>query len=484
MTIDSMKEMNEKMNNKNKGKVFYGNDCCEVRACSHINISKSELTEFVRLLQALGQAIQAVFQNPSQNNIDNLIVALNNLQKFLNCLDLSPAQKQIGNSIIANLLTILRTTPFSCGALYVELQSLLNYLLYIAKLFKVDCCTIDKLVRLITEIQTILVQYGSGCLGGGGATGATGATGPQGPAGAQGATGPQGPQGVQGPAGATGPQGAQGPAGVQGATGPQGPQGIQGPAGATGATGAQGAQGPAGATGATGPQGPQGIQGPAGATGATGPQGPQGVQGPAGATGPQGAQGPAGATGATGPQGPQGIQGPAGATGAQGAQGPAGATGATGPQGAQGPAGATGATGATGPAGTPIPVTIAAIGNSNAQTISPGMNIQFNQVFEINNIDFNDTTDTLTVLETGVYEISFSASTTFPGSSPFGFGISFNGQPPTRNFSTNVIGSAVSFSTIVTLQAGTTISVQPTANTISIPNTGDTTATLSVFRIY
>ncbi|MBR9737435.1 collagen-like repeat preface domain-containing protein [Bacillus paranthracis] len=403
MTIDSMKERNEKMNNKNKGKVFYGNDCCEVRACSHINISKSELTEFVRLLQALGQAIQAVFQNPSQNNIDNLIAALNNLQKFLNCLDLSPAQKQIGNSIIANLLTILRTTPFSCGALYVELQSLLNYLLYIAKLFKVDCCTTDKLVKLITEIQAILVQYGSGCLGGGGATGATGATGPQGPAGATGATGPQGPAGAQGATGPQGPQGAQGPAGVQGATGAQGPQGVQGPAGATGATGAQGVQGPAGATGATG---------------------------------------------------------------------------------AQGPAGATGATGATGPAGTPIPVTIAAIGNSNPQTISPGTNLQFNQVFELTNISFNDTSDTLTILETGVYDISFSASTTFPGSSPFGFGISFNGQPPTRNFSTNVIGSAVSFSTIVTLQAGTTISIQPTANTISIPNTGDTTATLSVFRIY
>lgn len=337
-----MKERNEKMNNKNKGKVFYGNDCCEVRACSYINISKSELKEFVRLLQALGQAIQAVFQNHSQVNINNLIDVLNNLQKFLNCLDLSPAQKQIGNSIIANLLTILKTKPFSCGALYVELQSLLNYLLYIAKLFKIDCCAIDKLVKLISEIQAILVQYGSGCLGGG-TTGATGATGPQ------------------------------------------------------GATGAQGVQGPAGATGATGAQG---------------------------------------------------------------------------------------ATGATGPAGTPIPVTIAAIGNSNAQTISPRMNIQFNQVFEINNINFNDTTDTLTVLETGVYDISFSASTTFPGSSPFGFGISFNGQPPTRNFSTNVIGSAVSFSTIVTLQAGTTISVQPTANTISIPNTGDTTATLSVFRIY
>ncbi|PER27466.1 collagen-like repeat preface domain-containing protein, partial [Bacillus cereus] len=193
------------------------------------------------------------------------------------------------------------------------------------------------------------------------------------------------------------------------------------------------------------------------------------------ATGPQGPRGATGATGATGPQGPRGATGATGATGPQGLRGATGATGATGPQGLRG---------ATGPAGTPIPVTIAAIGNSNPQTISPGTNIQFNQVFELNNITFNDTSDTLTVLETGVYDISFSASTTFPGSSPSGFGISFNGQPPTRNFSTNVIGSAVSFSTIVTLQAGTTIAVQPTANTISIPNTGDTTATLSVFRIY
>ncbi|UYX53912.1 Gly-Xaa-Xaa repeat protein [Bacillus thuringiensis] len=296
------------MINKNKGKVFYGNDCCEVRACSFINISKSELKEFARLLQALGENIQAVFQNPSQANIGKLIDILNNLQKFLNCLDLSPAQEKIGNSIIANLLTILKTKPFSCGALYVELQILLNYSLYIAKLFKVDCCTIDKLVKLITEIQTILVQYGSGCLGGG-------------------------------------------------------------------------------------------------------------------------------------------------------------------------------ATGATGPAGTPIPVTTAVLGNTNAQTVSPGSNIQFNETFELTNISYNGS-DTLTVLETGVYDINFSASTTFPGSSPFGFGLSFNGQPPSRNFSTNVIGSAVSFSTIITLTAGTTISVQPTANTISIPNTGETTAVLTVFRIY
>ena len=61
MTNDSMKEKNEKMNNKNKGKVFYGNDCCKLRACSHINIPKSELTE--RLLQALGQAILVQYRS-------------------------------------------------------------------------------------------------------------------------------------------------------------------------------------------------------------------------------------------------------------------------------------------------------------------------------------------------------------------------------------------------------------------------------------
>ncbi|WP_305881555.1 collagen-like repeat preface domain-containing protein, partial [Bacillus mycoides] len=184
------------MNNKNRGKVFFGNDCCEVRACSFINISKSELKEFIKILQALGQNIKDIFQNPSQSNIDKLIATLDNLQKSLKCLDLSPAQEKIGTSIITHLLTILKTKPFSCGALYVELQSLLNFLLYIAKLFKVNCCTIDKLIKLIIEIQTILVKYGSGCLGGG-ATGATGATGPQGLRGVTGATGATGPQGLR-----------------------------------------------------------------------------------------------------------------------------------------------------------------------------------------------------------------------------------------------------------------------------------------------
>ncbi|PEZ54025.1 collagen-like protein, partial [Bacillus anthracis] len=240
-------------------------------------------------------------------------------------------------------------------------------------------------------------------------------------------------------------------------------------------TGPQGVQGPAGATGATGPQG---IQGPAGATGATGPQG---IQGPTGATG-IGVTGPTGPSG--GPQGPTGPQGNTGATGPQGAQGPAGATGATGPQGIQGPTGATGigVTGPTGPTGPSFPVATIVVTNNIQQTVLQFNNFIFNTAINVNNIIFNGT-DTVTVINGGIYVISVSISTTAPGCAPLGVGISINGAVATDNFSSNLIGDSLSFTTIETLRAGANISVQSTLNEITIPATGNTNIRLTVFRI-
>ncbi|MCU4847428.1 collagen-like protein, partial [Bacillus cereus] len=288
-----------------------------------IPITKAQLRTFRAIIIDLTKIIPKLFANPSPQNIEDLIDTLNLLSKFICSLDATSSLKAQGLAIIKNLITILRNPTFVASAVFIELQNLINYLLYITKLFRIDPCTLQELLKLIAALQTALVNSASFIQG---------PTGPTGPAGATGATGPQGPQGPQGNTGATGNTGAQGPAGATGATGPQGPQGPQGNTGATGNTGAQG---PAGATGATGSQGPQGntgatgntgAQGPAGATGATGSQGPQGNTGATGATGPQGAQGNTGATGATGPQG---IQGNTGATGPQGAQGNTGATGAT-----------------------------------------------------------------------------------------------------------------------------------------------------------
>lgn len=128
--------------------------------------------------------------------------------------------------------------------------------------------------------------------------------------------------------------------------------------------------------------------------------------------GPVGPQGPAGTPGLAGPMGPQGevgapglpgARGPAGADGAAGASGPAGPAGPVGPQGDPGPAGPAGGFGAYGSfidlqtqtntsPGNPIPILL------RTTELSSGVSI-------VNNSD-------ITVDDTGVYNISFSAQVT------------------------------------------------------------------------
>lgn len=171
------------------------------------------------------------------------------------------------------------------------------------------------------------------------------------------------------PPGPQGPQGPQGPAGAQGPIGPQGPIGETGPAGA---------QSPVGATGAVGPQGPQGAVGPAGPQGAVGPVGPAGPQGPQGEVGPAGPQGPVGETGATGPAGPQGPQGE------------------------------------PGPAGTVLAFAdfYALMPPDNPEDIAPGEDVAFPQTAFIGNTGiFRNDSTSFTLVEPGVYQVQFVATT-------------------------------------------------------------------------
>ncbi|HDR8011470.1 TPA: collagen-like protein, partial [Bacillus cereus] len=229
-----------------------------------IPITKAQLRTFRAIIIDLTKIIPTLFANPSPQNIEDLIDTLNLLSKFICSLDATSSLKAQGLAIIKNLITILRNPTFVASAVFIELQNLINYLLYITKLFRIDPCTLQELLKLIAALQTALVNSASFIQG---------PTGPTGPAGATGATGPQGNTGATGATGATGPRGNTG---ATGATGPQGN---------TGATGATGATGPRGNTGATGATGPQGNTGATGATGATGPQGNTGATG---ATGPQG----------------------------------------------------------------------------------------------------------------------------------------------------------------------------------------------------
>lgn len=152
-----------------------------------------------------------------------------------------------------------------------------------------------------------------------------------------------------------------------------------------------------------GPRGPRGFRGFAGEPGATGPMG---ITGPTGPTGITGATGPTGVTGPIGATGVTGATGPAGVTGATGVTGPIGPTGATGPM---GPTGIRGATGATGPTGIrPYPV-YGTFNSRTAQSLSPtGTYVPVQLIRDgYYQTKLEDDGTTITILEKGVYVVSY-----------------------------------------------------------------------------
>lgn len=220
-----------------------------------IPISKAQIRTFRAIINDLIKITPKPSTNPSPKNIEDLIDTLNLLNKFFCSLDANSSLKAQGLAIIKNLITILKNPTFVPDAVFIELQILNNYLLYITRLFRIDPCISQEFLKLIAELQTTLVNLTSF---------------DKGPTGSQGS---QGETVIQGPAGSTGPQANTDTQGLAGSTGPQGNTGIQGPAGTTRAQSPQGNTGTQGLAGSTGPQGPQDdtvIQGLADSTGPTG----------------------------------------------------------------------------------------------------------------------------------------------------------------------------------------------------------------------
>ena len=177
--------------------------------------------------------------------------------------------------------------------------------------------------------------------------------------------------------------------------GPRGPRGFRGFAGEDGMEGPIGATGPNGNTGPAGATGPTGNPGPTGVPGSTGPTGPAGVTGVTGSTGLPGITGATGVTGATGATGSIGLTGPTG---------PTGATGVTGPTGITGPTGPTGATGVI-----PYPA-YGTFNSRTAQTLTPTNTYVPVQLIRDGYYQIQMESDgtTITVLERGVYVISYT----------------------------------------------------------------------------
>jgi hypothetical protein len=113
-----------------------------------------------------------------------------------------------------------------------------------------------------------------------------------------------------------------------------------------------------------------------------------------------------GATGATGATGTTGTTGVTGATGLTGSTGATGATGSTGVAGATGATGAMGQTGATGTTGI-ASLNYGIFTTGTSQTVANGSVVPFGTFA---NSGITNSSGTITVPNTGVYEISFGIS--------------------------------------------------------------------------
>ncbi|WP_141523264.1 collagen-like repeat preface domain-containing protein, partial [Bacillus sp. AFS019443] len=152
-----------------------------------IPISKSQIKIFRTIIANLTEIIPRVFQDPSPSNIEDFINTLITFKKLIRSLDTTSLLKAMGLSIINNLITILESPSFVASAVFIEFQNLINFLLYITKLFRLNTSTFKNIVEQIEELQLIFIQFAP-CE----TKGPTGATGPRGATGATGATGPRG----------------------------------------------------------------------------------------------------------------------------------------------------------------------------------------------------------------------------------------------------------------------------------------------------
>ena len=243
--------------------------------------------------------------------------------------------------------------------------------------------------------------------------------------------------------------GRDGRDGRNGRDGSDGHDGHDGCDGRPGRTGPTGPMGPVVFVGQTGPTGELGTTGEMGLSGEMGPIGPTGEMGP---IGPTGEMGPTGPSGATGQMGPTGEMGPSGVTGPTGQMGP---TGTTGPTGLSGPTGPSGATGPVGPTGTGLQA-YGYIYNFTEQTVPIEGPIFFSANNNLVGISHVAGSQTITVINAGVYSIWFTIS----GTQPNQFCIFANGVSAVETvYGSGARTQQTTGMAILTLPAGTVITI-------------------------
>ncbi|PEM46684.1 Gly-Xaa-Xaa repeat protein, partial [Bacillus toyonensis] len=147
-----------------------------------------------------------------------------------------------------------------------------------------------------------------------------------------------------------------------------------------------------------------------------------------------------------------------------------------------------GPTGVTGPA---IIATFADITQTGSETVVSNGAVTFSSIQAINNITFNGT-DTLTIIDGGIYKLEFYISIDPGGTAPIVFSFEINGvNTNQRSMGISVTtGGLLSNTSINNFNSGTTIRVVNVGtSSVSIPDTttggnGRQSARFVIYRIF
>ncbi|MGE0941569.1 collagen-like repeat preface domain-containing protein [Bacillus wiedmannii] len=143
------------------GELFFCEQGCCISNKTSIQISQSQLKEFVLFLKNFKKNIERVFSATSSSYTKDLKKMIRISQKCFVYLNLSKKQRGFLNQRNRKLLKLLNNSSFSWDMIFNELEQLLLFFFSIVKSFEINNHTLEKLIELLRKIEFILIRYRS-----------------------------------------------------------------------------------------------------------------------------------------------------------------------------------------------------------------------------------------------------------------------------------------------------------------------------------
>ncbi|PFI78861.1 collagen-like repeat preface domain-containing protein, partial [Bacillus cereus] len=143
------------------GELFFCEQGCCIPNSTSIQISPSQLKEFVHFLKSFKKNLEQVFSETSSTYTKDLKKTIQISQEFFVCLDLSTEQRSFFNQRTQKLLRLLNNSFFSHEMIFNELEELLLFLFSIVKSFKISNHNLGRLIGSLRRIEIILIRLKS-----------------------------------------------------------------------------------------------------------------------------------------------------------------------------------------------------------------------------------------------------------------------------------------------------------------------------------